>query len=100
MKPTKAQRAAFVKALLLKKHCEAIGVEWDPEILRDDDSLDERRYTLLLFKMGETLFAKLGVRLGTRSGGDDQTEIWFRVGLDHSVTIDELIDLGKRAGWI
>ena len=60
--PTKAQRAGLAKALLLKKRCEALGVEWDGALLKDGEwSLDERRYTALEMKMAEALFNKLGL---------------------------------------
>ena len=96
--PTKAQRAGLAKALLLKKRCEALGVEWDDAVLQDGEwSLDEKRYTDLELNMAEALFSKLGVKMGT---GNDVVEMMIRVQSDRPVTIDELIDIGKRAGWI
>lgn len=97
--PTKAQRAGLAKALLLKKRCEALGVEWDGGLLKDGEwSIDERRYTDLEMKMAEALFEKLGVKLG--AGDDRAIEMLLRVQSDRPVTIDELIDIGRRAGWI
>ena len=96
--PTNAQGAGLAKALLLKKRCEALGVEWDGALLKDGEwSLDERRYTALEMKMAEALFNKLGVKVGS---GNDVVEMMLRVQSDRLVTIDELIDIGRRAGWI
>ena len=98
-KPTKAQRAGLAKALVLKKRCEALGVEWDGAVLKDGEwSLDDKRYTDLEMKMAEALFKKLGVNLGSRD--DVAIEMMLRVQSDRPVSIDELIDIGKRAGWI
>ncbi len=97
--PTKAQRAGLAKVLILKKRCETLGVEWDSAVLKDGEwSLDEKRYTDLEMKMAEALFDRLGVNLGRRY--DVASEIMLRVQSDRLVTIDELIDIGKRAGWI
>ena len=98
-KPTKAQRAALAKALVLKKRCESLGVDWDGALLKDGEwSLDEKRYTDLELKMAEALFNRLGVNLG--SSDDVALEMLLRVQSDRPVNIDELIDIGKRAGWI
>jgi hypothetical protein len=97
-KPTKAQRARLAETLILKKRCEALGIEWDSGLLKDGEwSLDEKRYTDLEMKMAEALFTRLGVNLGSR---DDMVEMLLRVQSDRPVTVDELIDIGKRAGWI
>ena len=98
-KPNKKQRTGLAKALLLKRHCAALGIDWDPEVLRDADWwLDDERYGALLIKMGEALLAKVGVKLGTNR--DVDSDIFLRMEFDRMVTVDELIDIGRRAGWI
>src|SRR5690242_19963057 len=98
-KPTKAERAGLAKALLLKKRCEALGIDWDGAALREGEwALDEKRYTDLEMKMAAALFNRLGVKLS--SNDDVALEMLLRVQSDRPVTIDELIDIGKRAGWI
>jgi hypothetical protein len=72
-KPTEAQRARLAEALILKKRCAALGIEWDSGLLKDGEwSLNEKRYTDLEVKMAETLFARLGVKMGS---GNDVVEM-------------------------
>jgi hypothetical protein len=95
-RPTKQQRADLARAILLKRHCEALGVEWDHEVVTEDMELDYPRYYVLQAEMGTVLFTKLGLKIPESVGDFDYT----LDSLDRGLTVDDLIDIGRRAGWI
>jgi hypothetical protein len=67
--PTKAQRAGLGKALLLKKRCEALGVEWDGTVVKDNEDFlpyDDDRPWASAATMRGTRSARRNTRTGER----------------------------------
>jgi hypothetical protein len=96
--PTDHQRKCLANRLYLKQYCEALGVEWDGNIFVEDTwDVDEPRYVDLHMKVIEALYDKLGLPI--------PASFYWSFALPASpleVTLSykDLIDLGRRAGWI
>jgi|ERR1051325_5629352 hypothetical protein len=100
-RPTRDQRAALANAILLRQYCEALGVEWDGDILRADTwVIEEDRYIALHIKVIEVLFERLGAAAPLRARIYAGVTIPSRDTLDVTLSYKALIDLGHRAGWI
>jgi len=96
--PTDHQRKCLANTLCLKQYCEALGVEWDGKILPEDTwKVDEARYVDLHMKIIEALYDKLGLRIPTSPYWSFALPISR---LEVTLSYKELIDLGRRAGWI
>jgi len=96
--PTDHQRKCLANALRLKQYCEALGVEWDNKILTAGTwTLDEARYLELHMKVIEALYDKLGLPIPA-------SPYWSFAfpmsALEVTFSYKDLIDLGRRAGWI
>lgn len=50
------QRRALAAAVLLKRTCETLGVEWDPAIISTDLTVDEDRYHSLRLVASRVVF--------------------------------------------
>jgi hypothetical protein len=98
--PKKQQREGLANALVLRQHCEALGLEWDGEILAKDSwDLDGNRYIALRLKVLETLCARLGMRMPDwllYEGPYVEPRFAFK----SYVSYADLMDIGRRAGWI
>jgi hypothetical protein len=96
--PTEHQRKCLANALCLKQYCEALGVEWDGNIFAEDTwEIHEPRYVDLHMKVVETLYDKLGLPIPA-------CPYWSLAlptsALEATLSYKDLIDLGRRAGWI
>ena len=96
--PTEQQKKPVSNAMCLLRYCEAPGVEWGSKILPEDTwDIDEPRYVDLHMKVIEALYDKLGFPIPA-------SPYWSFAfpmsALEVTFSYKDLIDLGRRAGWI
>ncbi len=82
----------MVDALILQRRCKAVGIEWSGD------------YENMVYELAEFLHEKLGspgdsghqhpIHSGACPGYVDTDKVVC------GITIDDLIDIGRRAGWI
>lgn len=86
---------------MLKKYFDALGIEWDTELVDEDLRVDDARFHYLEQKLWAVLEDRLGVKifygyLHVARRRNEFSSVDASVGL----RLDGLIDIARRAGWL
>jgi len=97
----KPDRRRLAEALVLKKYFDALGIEWDTELVDEDLRADFDRMQYLEKKLWAVLADRLGVKiyygyLHVARRRNEFSSVDASVGL----RLDGLIDIARRAGWL